>query len=240
MSDKSSQTTEKVKGISVRLVIVLAIFAVILSIFLFITDEIVLEKETGFDNMVFQFLRSYTTAAVTGTMIFLTFFGSMKFLFPAYCLLVLYFLLFKKNTLRSFNIAAIGLSSVALLFIIKDIFKRHRPLDPLLLNVKGFSYPSGHSFSAFTFCGLLIYILWETQLNVILKWIGTIALFVFAALIATSRVYLHVHYASDVIAGFCLSVLWLTMCIFILHRIEKKQRLKKNDKELEHDVQVKN
>lgn len=220
MTANTSQTAEKVKGVSSRLVIVLVLFAIILSLFLFITDEIVLEKETSFDNNVFQYLRPYTTVAITGIMIFLTFFGSMKFLFPAYCLLVLYFLLFKKNTLRSFNIAAIGLSSVALLFLIKDIFKRHRPVDPLLANVRGFSYPSGHSFSAFTFCGLLIYILWETQINMLWKWIVTFVLFVFAALIATSRVYLHVHYASDVIAGFFLSILWLTICIFVLNKIE--------------------
>lgn len=227
MPDNSSQTSQKVKGISLRLIVVLAIFAVILLLFLFITDEIVLEKETGFDNRVFQFLHSYTTPALTDKMILFTFFGSMKFLFPAYCALVLFFL-FKKNTLRSFNIAAIGISSVALLFLIKDIFKRHRPLDPLLADVKGFSYPSGHSFSAFTFCGLLIYILWEFKINNWLKWIGTVIFFFFAALIATSRVYLHVHYASDVVAGFCLSILWLTICIFVLHKIEKEYRLNKN------------
>jgi undecaprenyl-diphosphatase len=101
----------------------------------------------------------------------------------------------------------------------------------LLENVKGFSFPSGHSFSAFTFCGLLIYILWETQVNSLVKWLGTIALFVFAALIATSRVYLHVHYASDVIAGFCLSILWLAISISVLHTIEGKQKSTNNEKE---------
>ena len=227
MSDKTSEAAEKVKGISLRLVIVLTILAAILLLFLFITDEIVLENEKGFDNIVFGFLHRYTTPALTGIMIFFTFFGSMKFLFPAYCVLVLYYLLFKKNTFRSFNIAAIGVSSVALLFLIKDIFKRHRPADPLLADVKGFSYPSGHSFSAFTFCGLLIYIIWELQINNWLKWIGTFVLFLFAALVATSRVYLHVHYASDVVAGFCLSILWLTICIFVLNKIEKEKGLKK-------------
>jgi undecaprenyl-diphosphatase len=220
MSKNSSQTTKEVKVISLRLLIVLAIFTAILLVFFLITDEIVLENKTGFDNSVFHFLHGYTSPSVTGKMIFLTYFGSQKFLFPAYCLLVLYFLFFMKNTLRSFNIAAIGLSSVALLFIIKDIFKRHRPADPLIANVGGFSFPSGHSFSAFTFCGLLIYVLWETRANTLWKWIGTIGLFVFAALVAISRVYLHVHYASDVVAGFCLSVLWLTICIFVLNRIE--------------------
>ena len=232
MPDQTSQTTEKVKGISLRLIVVLSVFAVILLLFLFITDEIVLEKEDGFDNSIFQFLHNYTTTAATGEMIFFTFFGSQKFLFPAYRFLVFYFLFFKRNTLRSFNVAAIGLSSGVLLFLVKDIFKRHRPLDPLLANVKGFSFPSGHSFSAFTFCGLLIYILWESKISKWLQWIGTFVLFSFAALIAISRVYLHVHYASDVVAGFCLSILWLTICIFVLHKIEREKGLKKNDSEL--------
>ncbi len=227
--DKTFETTEKVKGVSLRLVIVLAIFAVILLLFVFITDEIVLENESYFDNRVFKFLYGYTSTGTTGKMIFFTFFGSQKFLFPAYSLLVLYFLIFKRNTFRSFNIAAIGLGSFSLLFILKDIFKRHRPPHPLLTNVKGFSFPSGHSFSAFTFCGLLIYILWESQISIFLKWIGSFALFAFAAMIALSRVYLHVHYASDVIAGFCLSILWLTICIFVLHNLETKRRLNKKD-----------
>ena len=222
MADNTSQIRKKVKGISFRLFIVLALFAVILLLFLFITDEIVLEKESYFDDRVFQFLYPYTSPGTTGTMIFFTFFGSTKFLFPAYSFLVLYFLFHKKNKLLSFNIAVIGLGSISLLFLLKDIFKRNRPPHPLLADVKGFSFPSGHSFSAFTFCGLLIYILWESKTNILLKWAGSIALFVFAAVIALSRVYLHVHYASDVVAGFCLSVLWLTVSIIVLHKIEKK------------------
>ncbi|HEX8278805.1 MAG TPA: phosphatase PAP2 family protein, partial [Segetibacter sp.] len=103
------------------------------------------------------------------------------------------------------------------------------PPYPLLANVKGFSFPSGHSFSAFTFCGLLIYILWETQISIFWKWIGSFVLFVFAAMIAVSRVYLHVHYASDVVAGFCLSVLWLTISISVLQNLEAKRTLRRND-----------
>lgn len=235
MFDQTTRAVKKVKKISFRLVVVLTIFAFIFLLFLLITDKIILKNEKGFDNSIFRFLSHYTTPAVTNEMIFFTFFGSIKFLFPAYCILVLYYLFFKKNTFRSFNIAAIGLSSVALLFLIKDIFKRHRPANPLLADVKGFSYPSGHSFSAFTFCGLLIYILWEIQINNWLKWAGTLVLFLFASLIAASRVYLHVHYASDVVAGFCLSLLWLTICIFILNKFEKKKQLKQNENMLIKD-----
>jgi membrane-associated phospholipid phosphatase len=225
MLDNTSKVTERIKGISLRLLIVLAIFAVVLLLFVFITNEVVLGNERDFDNRAFQLLQDYTSIGTTDKMIFFTFFGSRKFLFPAYSLLILYFLIFKRNTLRSFNIAAIALGSTGLLFTLKDIFKRHRPPYPLLANVKGFSFPSGHSFSAFTFCGLLIYILWETQISVFWKWIGSFALFVFAAMIAVSRVYLHVHYASDVVAGFCLSILWLTICISVLKNLENKKNL---------------
>lgn len=224
MPHHPSGVTEKVKGVSWRLFIVLALFAIILLLFLFITDEIVLEKESYFDDRVFEFVQAYTSPGTTGAMIFFTFFGGMKFLFPAYCLLVLYFLLREKNKRRSFNIAVIGIGSVCLLFLLKGIFRRNRPPHPLLTDVEGFSFPSGHSFSAFTFCGLLIYVLWESQISILMKWAGSILLFVFAAMIALSRVYLQVHYASDVVAGFCLSVLWLTISIFVLRATEKKKR----------------
>src|SRR4051812_28018483 len=124
MENNVEQTKEKVKGISVRLVVVLAIFASVLMLFLFLTDEFVLEGETGFDTKVFNLLQHYTNDSTTAVMNFLTFFGSTKFLFPAYAALVLFYIFYRKNSRRSFNIVAIGLSSILLLLFIKSIFKR--------------------------------------------------------------------------------------------------------------------
>ena len=224
------KTSEKIKGVSLRLVLILAIFAVVLFVFLFITDEIVLGHESGFDTSVFDFLASYTSPAITDVMLRFTFFGSMTFMLPAYILLASYYLFFKKNSVRSFDIAAIGLTSTGLMFLIKNIFKRHRPPHPLIPNVAGFSYPSGHSFSAFTFFGILIYILWLSKANLWVKWATSVLLFLFAFFIALSRVYLHVHYASDAIAGFCLSFLWLTICIRVFTYLHKKGALNREMK----------
>src|SRR6478609_8664505 len=112
---KEVETTEKVKGISARLMIVLAILAVFVATLYFLTDEIVLEGETTFDDRVYALFQQFQTPQVTSLMIFFTFFGSIKFLLPAYVLLSLYFIFFKKNNSRSFNIAAIGIGSGLLL-----------------------------------------------------------------------------------------------------------------------------
>jgi undecaprenyl-diphosphatase len=228
IQNDTSETTRKIKWLSLRVLTVLGISFVFLFILIFLTNEIVLDNQTDFDLSVFKFLDRFKTPTITEVLIFFTFFGSINFLMPAYILLSLYFIFFKKNNIRSFNIVAIGISSGLLLHLIKNIFQRHRPPNPLIANVGGFSFPSGHSFSSFTFVGVLIYMLWETRANVYLKCAGTAILFVLAAIIAFSRVYLQVHYASDVIAGFCLSFVWLALCIFILKRINKKRKITSN------------
>ena len=215
------QTTEqpKAKRITRKLLVVTVLLLLILFVFGIIADEIVLEKESGFDTFIFQKLSFLTSPFTTRLMIFVTFFGSYMFLRPAYILLTAYFLFFKRDINISLKIAVIGISTSVVLNLIKDIFKRSRPLDPLIPNVGGFSFPSGHSFSAFTFAGLLIYILWQSKIKKKWKYLSSILLILFACCIAFSRVYLHVHYPSDIIAGFCLSMWWLTISLWTLSKI---------------------
>lgn len=213
------QQVEAVKGITLRLLILIALLLLTLGIFWVIADEIVLEKESAFDTFIFQKLSFLTSPFTTRLMVFFTFFGSRTFLRPAYILLTVYFLFFKKNTKVSLNIAAIGMCSPLVISLFKSIFKRDRPLDPLIQNVTGFSFPSGHSFSAFTFFGLLTYIVWQSEIKKAWKYFLSIIFILFASFIAFSRVYLHVHYPSDVIAGFCLSMLWLSLSLWVLSKI---------------------
>jgi len=217
------QVTRKAKGFSIRFLIVAGLFVISAGIFWVIADEMVLENENGLDIFVFSHLRSLVTPAFTNAMLFITFFGSSYFLLPAYILLILYYLVFRKNYKLSLDVAAVGITSTIILFSLKYIFHRHRPLDPLVKTVNGFSFPSGHSFSSFTFFGMLIFLLWQHQMNKSLRWIFTIFFFLFACAIAFSRVYLHVHFASDVIAGFFLCFVWLGVSLWILKRFDKKQ-----------------
>jgi undecaprenyl-diphosphatase len=184
----------------------------------------VLENENRFDQVVFGWIAPMINPATTSVMKAITFFGSSPFLFPAYVLLILYFLFWKKERWFSLEIAAIGIAGTILLFSLKSVFHRHRPPNQLVQTVNSFSFPSGHAFSAFTFFGLLIYILWKHQMNPVLRLLLTALFFLIACAIALSRVYLRVHYPSDVVAGFCLCVVWLGTS-FGLFQVFRKKRV---------------
>jgi membrane-associated phospholipid phosphatase len=216
----SSSTAKKAKWITSRFILALVLFLVLLFVFVAITDEIVLEHENGFDQNISRVISSLVSPFTTKLMETITFFGSRAFLFPAYVVLILYYL-FRKKIKPALDITMIGLGCTSILYLLKEIFKRHRPLDPLIRNVTGFSYPSGHSFSSFTFFGLIIYILWKTAIKKAWKILLTIVLFLFATTIAFSRVYLRVHYPSDVAAGFCLSIIWPMLSLWILHKADR-------------------
>ncbi len=225
MDQPKEEIKKKTKGITVGVLTAIVFFLLTAFLFLYITDEIVIEQQSAFDNLIFQNLSHFTSPQTTKVMLLFTFFGSTKFLLPAYILLAGFFLFYKRNRVQSISVAAVGLSSVALLFILKNIFHRHRPLEPLTPNVIGYSYPSGHSFSSFTFFGLLTYIIWKTKLTNLWKWILSILFILMAACIALSRVYLHVHFASDVIAGFCLSIIWLSISLWVIQKIQREKKL---------------
>ncbi len=209
----------KAEWITLRFIIAAILFLATLFIFVSIADEIVLENNSKFDQIISKKILSFESPAITGIMEVFTFFGSHTFLFPAYIILIVFYF-FQKKTRLALDIIMVGLSSTGILFLFKSIFQRTRPLDPLIKDVTGFSFPSGHSFSSFTFFGMMIYIIWQTKIRKGWKILFSVLLFLFASVIAFSRVYLRVHYPSDVIAGFCLSIVWLILSLWILHKID--------------------
>jgi undecaprenyl-diphosphatase len=106
------------------------------------------------------------------------------------------------------------------MLLLKQLFQRKRPLSPLLKAAKGLSFPSGHAIMAVTFYGLLIYILQHSITIDWLKWLVTVLVTVLIILIGFSRIYLRVHYASDVAAGFIIGLLWLLISLAVLKWLE--------------------
>ena len=151
---------------------------------------------------------------------FFTFLGTHYFLIPANLLLALYFLI-KKERWYSIKVPVISLSSLLLMFALKQFFHRDRPLLPLIHPAKGMSFPSGHALMSMTFYGLLIYLVWKNIDNNAGKWSLTACLILLIFFIGLSRIYLRVHYPTDVIAGFCLGIIWLLVSLSILNKIER-------------------
>ena len=100
---------------------------------------------------------------------------------------------------------------VALNLVLKAIVQRPRPEDIGLVVETGFSFPSGHSMAAMAFFGLLIWLIWHYEKNRTARIAYCLAFGIVIVLIGMSRVYLGVHYASDVIAGFCVALAWLAL-----------------------------
>jgi len=217
------------KWFSLNVVIRICVLLASVLLFALIADEAVLEHENLVDGIIFSFFDSITTPGIIRVMKVFTFFGSAHFLFPAYAILVGFFLIRKKFT-YAIEISIIGLSSQCLLFTLKHIFHRQRPSSSLIKTITTYSFPSGHTFSSIIFCSILIYIVQHTELKSNLKWLMLILLLVFALTISLSRVVLKVHYPTDIFASLCLALAWIVLLLWLLNKINGRLIKKVNDR----------
>ena len=100
---------------------------------------------------------------------------------------------------------------VALNYALKEIVQRPRPEGFRLIAETGYSFPSGHSMVAVAFYGFLIWLIIRYEEDRLQRWIWSLALFFVVIMIGISRVYLGVHYFSDVVAGYCVAAVWLVV-----------------------------
>lgn len=227
MKKRLNKNKKIVQLISLKVLLVSLLFIASLFIFALIAQETVLENEKIFDDKVFALISSFSTPGFIQTMKVFTFFGSTQFLFPAYIALTGYFF-FRKKIRYGTDIAIIGASSTALMFCLKQIFHRQRPDLPILKGITTYSFPSGHALSSFIFCSILIFIIRNGTWKNIYKWIATILLLFFSITIGISRIILKVHYPTDVIASFCLGIVWVIVSLWLLRKINRKYLVKSN------------
>lgn len=171
------------------------------------------------DLLFFKKIARWHTPANNRLMLALTFLGKHTFLIP-FNLVLIAVLLVRRQPWYAFRLAVISISSLLLMFLLKRLFHRRRPSDPLLFEAKGKSFPSGHAIMAVNFYGLLLYMFWHSNA---VPWLHLGALLfsiVLIAGIAFSRIYLQVHYASDVLAGLIIGACWFYTCQHLLNRLQ--------------------
>jgi membrane-associated phospholipid phosphatase len=214
------RTIASVMLFTAETLLTVVLFLTSLIVFLSIAKYVFLDEKADFDEAAFVVLESFIADEVTNAMEFLGVVGNYQVMIVSNLLLICYFLFVKKHRWYSIKVPAISLSSLLLMSILKTLFNRPRPLLPLMEPAKGLSFPSGHAMMSVTFFGLLIYLLYQEKLHPVVKAIGITLLTMFIISIGISRIYLRVHYASDVLAGLCMGIIWLTIAIYMLNKIE--------------------
>ena len=141
-------------------------------------------------------------------------------------------LLFLKNKKVGIAIVINLIVATVLNLVLKHIVQRPRPTEYRMISETGYSFPSGHSMVSMAFYGFLIYLIYKQVENKKLKWGLIITLSILIVTIGISRIYLGVHYTSDVLAGFTISVSYLIVYTsivkkFILEREEKNEEIDK-------------
>lgn len=216
------KTQRLLQLVSLEFFLIAVIFLLALFTFSIIVHEALFEHEDVFDANVIRYFSVHSSASLVAVMKKITFFGSTTFLFPAYILLIGWYIIKKKYNYAT-DIAVIAVSSTAMMFALKQFFHRHRPQLPILKGISGYSFPSGHSLSSFVFCTILIYLVAKSSVARGYKFILIFLLALCPLAIGLSRVILNVHYATDVIGGFCMAIVWVILSFFLLQRIRKKK-----------------
>ncbi len=185
------------------------IFGISLFIFIIITSILFSGKIDALDENIHNYVIGIRSDGLTNVMITITNICSI-YAIIAISLLLLFIIKNKKTPIA----IIINLIFVTLISqICKFAIQRERPIGINLIKESGYSYPSGHSMVSMAFFGFIAYLIYKNLKSKVLKALLIISIFIGIILIGFSRIYLGVHYFSDVIAGFFLSIAYLMVFI---------------------------
>lgn len=169
------------------------------------------------DEMIYKLIINLMSTNTTAIMIFISHLGSAVTLIT----LTIAFILLLKNR-RDAKYIAINLVLVFLLNrILKFIIARPRPEILRLVTEDGYSFPSGHAMVSMGFYGFLIYLIYKKIKDKKIKYPLILFLSLLILFIGISRIYLGVHYATDVIGGFIIAIIYLILFIKFLYKNNK-------------------
>lgn len=182
----------------------------------FIAVTTIWDSFKAFDDAVYKSVAGVMSEGLTGFMKLMTFSGSgWSITALAAAIPFFVFVSKKKKYYRTALLIPLNIAVGSLLNeILKQLFHRVRPDMLRLVKVTDYSFPSGHSMNSMIFYGFLVYLMLK-YLQPRIKYPAALILSLMIFLIGTSRVYLGVHYASDVIAGFIIGLAWLAFFINI-------------------------
>ncbi len=205
-----------------------------INLFVDLTETLHSKALVRYDSKITEYIISFRNPGLNNFLQFITEVGDFHgYLVMAFLCTIIFYVKFRnwRFVLEMIFVSIVaGLSNVAL----KQVINRARPDAEHLVSVATLSYPSGHAMSAIAFYGFLIYLVYNFKLKAWLKF-SLILLFVFLILaIGFSRIYLGVHYPSDVAGGYIAGFIWVIFCIVLFNVIDllRKRRKKKKQRKI--------
>jgi undecaprenyl-diphosphatase len=193
-----------------------------------LADEVLQGETRSFDEATRAAVHEWASPALTTFMQGISFMGSTQFLFAGTTVTTLLMIWLKwKREAILFPLTMIGAG--LLNTTLKLSFQRTRPVPFFdLLAPRSYSFPSGHALASFCFYGVLAAMLAARIKN--RKWRSVFwsTAAVIVLLIGLSRIYLGVHYTTDVLAGYAAALIWVLVVNFVERRLAARRRKRSN------------
>lgn len=178
-------------------------------LFIILTILMITNNTKIFDDSIYNFIFSYRSDLIDNLFKMIT-----KIADLVSVIIIIFILLIFLNKENIYKLMITVLLTVSTNQVLKFFVKRDRPDHLRLINENFYAFPSGHAMISIALYGFLIYLVYEKIKNKLLKILLISILIILIIGIGLSRIYLGVHYPSDVLAGFFLAIpiIILTIC----------------------------
>ncbi|MGB7784857.1 MAG: phosphatase PAP2 family protein [Salinimicrobium sp.] len=200
--------------------IAFVVFVFLVNLFVELTDELPNVGLKDYDDAVTNFIISWRSPGLNHFFQSVTDLGDVYAYIVVTTIAVAFFFFKLKNKKFIFQLLGVLVLSAVSNIALKQVINRARPTIEHMVVVKTLSYPSGHAMSAMAFYGFLIYLSFRIKMSRLLR-AFLVLLFSFMILvIGISRIYLGVHFPSDVAGGYIAGLIWVAFCIVLFNIID--------------------
>lgn len=218
------------------------VFVIGTNLFVELTEEVTGDTIESFDQSVTEYITSFRTPGLNSFFVFVTDLGDVYAYLMAMILVTIFLFVKLRNWKFIFQLLGVLILSALSNIALKKVFNRARPTEEHLVVIETLSYPSGHAMSAMAFYGFLIYLIYQIKM---MKWIRVFLTILFSVVILAigiSRIYLGVHFPSDVAGGFIAGLIWVTFCIILFNVIDllRKRKTDRGEEVEEENLETDN
>ncbi|KIL45341.1 phosphatase PAP2 family protein [Jeotgalibacillus soli] len=188
-------------------------------VFIELSEELNENALHAFDDSFIQLIQGQISEPLTILMIWITTLANSSILI-FFGIVLVTVLLYKKQAALAVFIAVTNLLGGGFNWLLKSVFSRERPNLEVLIEQGGYSFPSGHAMGSIIFYGSLSVVIIMMTNRKSISYLTGVLSSLLILLIGISRIYLGVHFPSDIVAGFAAGAAWLTICIsgYLLYR----------------------